>query len=179
MLQLTVEQRSVDSVVDYVERVKMRIFAQMRVGMREAMEGLAAEAVSQASTAGIQMRTGQLFEDILNSPSVHETAELIVGGIGVKSDMTIKGRTFQGYLGTALDEGYTVPSAVPLSRKIDKAQGTAGVFQFIAANGDTRFTFGHKAIRVRPHPFLRQAKEAFTDPIMEIIAARVAEAYEE
>jgi hypothetical protein len=177
VLQIVIEQRSVDSTVAYVERVKMRIFAQMKLGMQEAMQGLAAEAVTQASAAGIQARTGALFADILSSPTVSESAELIVGRVSTRSDMTIKGRTFEGYLGTALDEGYVVPSAVPEGSKIDAAQGTAKVFQFITQGG-TRFTFGHRAIRVRPRPFLRRAKEIFASPIMEIIAARVAEAYQ-
>ena len=166
MLRLVVEQRSVDSVVGYVERVKLRIFAQMRLGMQEAMEGLAGEAVSQASAAGIQARTGALFTDILNSPRVKETPELITGTVRTQSDMTSGGRKFKGYLGTALDEGFHVRAV------------SGKLFQFTAANSDTLYSMGHVAFDVAPHPFLREAKEAFTSPIMEIIAARVAEAYE-
>ncbi len=178
MLQVIIEQRSVDQVVDYVERVKLRIFEKMREGMREAMDTLADETVSKMLGAGIEMRTGELALDILASPSVKETSELIVGTVSPKSEMKSGGRTFLGYLGTALDEGYTVPSAVPLGKKVGKGQGDAGVFQFTTSDGDTRYTFGHKAIRVRPHPFLHEAVEASRAPIMEIIAASVAEAYE-
>jgi len=166
MLQLVVEQSSVDSVVGYVERVKLRIFEKMHQGMQEAMEGLATETVSQASAAGIQSRTGQLFTDILNSPRVKETAELITGTVNAKSEMTVGGRKFKGYLGTALDEGFHVTAV------------EGKLFQFTAAGSDTFFSVGHTAFDVQPHPFMRQAKEAFTAPIMEIIAARVAEAYE-
>lgn len=166
MLQLAVEQRSVDSVAGYLERVKLRIFQKMREGMQEAMEGLAGETVFQASAAGIQNRTGQLFTDILNSPKVRETPELIVGTVTAASEMTSGGRKFKGYLGTALDEGFHVPAV------------TGKLFQFTSADGDTLYARGHTAFDVKPHPFLRRSKEAFTAPILEIIAARVAEAYE-
>ena len=138
----------------------------MRQGMQEAMEGLAQEAVSQAGAAGIQSRTGDLFADILSSPKVKETPELVVGTVSAQSNMTSGGRKFKGYLGTALDEGFHV-------RAVE-----GSLFQFTAASSDTFYSRGHTAFDVAPHPFLRQAKEAFTAPIMEIIAARVAEAYE-
>ena len=166
MLQFVVEQRSVDSVVGYIERTKLKIFAQMKLGLQEAMQGLAGEAVSQASAAGIQARTGELFADILASPRVAETPELIVGRVSAKSEMTSGGRKFEGYLGTAVDEGFHVPAVTDM------------LLQFTPAGSETRFTRGHVAFDVAPHPFLRQAKEVFTDPIMQIIAARVAEAYE-
>jgi hypothetical protein len=166
MLQIIFEQQSVDSVVSYVERVKQRIFVQMRLGMQEAMEGLAGEVVSQASTAGIQARTGQLFSDILNSPKVRETAELIIGRVTAESEMTSGGRKFKGYLGTAIDEGFHVAAV------------EGNLFQFTASSGGTLYSRGHTAFDVKPHPFLREARVAFTDPIMEIINARVAEAYE-
>jgi hypothetical protein len=166
MLQIVIEQSSVDGVAAYLDRVKLRIFANMKLGMQEAMEGLAAEAVTQASAAGIQARTGALFRDILESPKVKETAELIVGRVSAESEMTSGGRKFRGYLGTALDEGFHV----------SVVEGK--LFQFTPPGAETRFTRGHVAFDVAPHPFLSRAKQAFADPIMEIIAARVAEAYE-
>jgi hypothetical protein len=165
MIQLIIEQRNVDEVGAYVERVKLRIFQKMREGMREAMDGLADETVSQAAGAGIQQRTGELFLDILASPRVRETPELIIGTVDAQSEMTSGGRKFKGYLGTALDEGYRVPAV----------QGN--LFQFTEASAETLYSRGHSAFDVKPHPFLNRAKEAFTAPIMEIINAAVAEAY--
>lgn len=170
MLQVVIEQRSVDTAISYVERVKQRIFQKMREGMREAMEGLAGETVYQATAAGIHNKTGDLFTDILNSPTVGETAELIIGKVRVQSEMTSGGRKFRGYLGTALDEGFHVPAV--------SSDKTRGPFQFTSADGDTLYARGHVAFDVKPHPFLHQAKEAFTSPILELIEARVAEAYE-
>ena len=166
MLQVIIEQRNVDSVVGYVERVKQRIFEKMRIGMREAMDGLADEAVTQAQGAGIHQRTGELFLDILSSPRVKETPELIIGTVGTQSEMTSGGRKFKGYLGTAIDEGFHVPAV------------EGKLLRFTAANSDTIYSLGHTAFDVKPHPFLQKAKEAFTAPIMEIIESRVAEAYE-
>lgn len=170
MLQLVIEQRSVDQVQGYIERTKLRIFEKMREGMQEAMEGLAGETVYQAAAAGIQNRTGDLFTDILNSPKVSESAEAITGRVSVLSEMTSGGRKFKGYLGTALDEGFHDPAVDPSKYK--------GPFEFTSADGDTLYSRGHVAFDVKPHPFLRQAKESYTSPIMEIIEAAVAEAYE-
>jgi hypothetical protein len=167
MLQVIIEQRGVDTVVSYIERTKQRIFQKMREGMEEAMQGLAGEAVYQASAAGIHNKTGQLFTDILNSPKVGENADAIFGRVRTKSEMTSGGRKFEGYLGTALDEGFRVP-----------ATKKTKVFQFAAADGDTIYSRGHVAFDVKPHPFLARAKEEFTAPIFEIIERRVAEAYQ-
>ena len=167
MLVVTVTPQSVDQTIDYVERTKQRIFEKMREGMTEAMEGLAAEVVSEAGAAGIQARTGALFADILKSPRIRENAEAITGTVSTLSEMTSGGRKFRGYLGTALDEGFHV-----------KAVKSKGPYQFTAADGETFFTQGHIAFDIKPHPFLHRAKEAFTQPIMEIIANRVAEAFE-
>jgi hypothetical protein len=166
MLNVIIEQHSVDGVLNYVERTRQRIFEQMRVGMKEAMEGLAGETVYQAQAAGIRARTYQLFTDILNSPRVSETPELISGRVTAESEMTSGGRKFKGYLGTAIDEGFHV---APVEGKL---------LRFVPADGDTYYRRGHAAFDVKPHPFLRQSKEAFTAPIMEIIEARVAEAYQ-
>jgi hypothetical protein len=166
VLQLAVTQRSIDSTAGYIERVKLRIFQKMREGMQEAMEGLAGEAVAQAGAAGIQAKTGALFADILASAKVRETPELIAGSVDAQSEMTSGGRKFKGYLGTALDEGFSVKAV------------EGNLFQFTAPDGGTLYSRGHRAFDVKPHPFLRQAKEAFTAPIFDIIQARVAEAYE-
>lgn len=168
MLQVTIEQRSVDSVVGYVDRMKLRIFQKMYEGMEEAMQAMAGEAVVEAMAAGIHSRTGQLFSDILSSPTVRETPELVIGRVTTKSEMAVAGRKFVGYLGTALDQGFHVPA----SRR------SAGPYQFVSADGDTVYTRGHIAFDVKPHPFLRKTKEVFTSPILEIIERRVAEAYE-
>jgi hypothetical protein len=80
--------------------------------------------------------------------------------------MTSGGRKFKGYLGTAIDEGFHVPAV------------EGKLLKFTPAGAETRFTRGHVAFDVAPHPFLIRAKEAFASPIMQIIAARVAEAYQ-
>jgi hypothetical protein len=166
MLQVVIEQRSVDAVESYLEKTKQKIFQNMREGMLEAMQGLAGEAVYQAQAAGIRNKTGQLFTDMLNSAKVGENADVIWGRVNTKSEMTSGGRKFTGYLGTALDQGFRVPA----SKKTK-------VFQFAAADGETIYARGHVAFDVKPHPFLHRAKEEFTTPIMEIIERRVAEAY--
>lgn len=156
-----------DGALDYLERTKQRIFAGMREGMQEAMDTLAGGAVQEAAAAGVRARTGQLFSDILASPRIRETADAIRGTISTASEMTSGGRKFKGYLGTAIDEGFHV-----------RAVQARSPYEFTDADGETFFTRGHIAFDVKPHPFLRRTKEAFTQPIFDIIEARVAEAIE-
>lgn len=164
MIELKVDQASVDRTVDYLEAVRQRIFAAVHAGMEEAMEGLAGEAINQLEAAGIHSRTGQLLENIGNSPRVTETTDLIIGKVKAEREMKLGGRTFIGYVGTALDEGFHV-KAVP-----------GHLYQFTEPDADTLFTQGHQAFDVKPHPFLKRAIEAYESPLMDIIRARVQEA---
>lgn len=181
MLQLVVESSSVDSTLEYVERVRLRIFEKMRLGMLEAMKGLAGEVISQASSDGIQARTGKLFEEILASAEhVRETPDLIMGRIVADNSLGRK----QKHIGLWLIEGTHVP-ATKLSDSGQRRRFNASgnqlflhkAFMF-TAGGATAWAAGHRAFDMKPHPFLSQAKAVFTEPIMEIIAVRVAEAYE-
>jgi hypothetical protein len=174
MLQLIVEQSSVDTAIEYIERVKQRIFEKMREGMQEAMEGLAAEAVTQASADGIQARSGAFFRGILESPSMLDNAEFIQGRVTVDDT---QGRRMK-HLGLWLVEGYHVPAVALANLKKNREFHRGDEFMFTASNGATVFSRSHAAFDVKERPFLHQAKEAFSSPIMQIIAARVAEAYE-
>lgn len=164
MIELKVDQASVDRTVDYLEAVRQRLFAGVRTGMLEAMEGLAGEAINQLEGAGIHSRTGQLLENIGNSPSVEETTHLMIGKVKAEREMKLHGRTFLGYVGTALDEGYHV-MAVP-----------GHLYQFTEPDVNTLYTRGHQAFDVKPRPFLVRAIEAYKSPLMDIIRARVQEA---
>lgn len=157
MIQLQVERASVDAVQDYLERVKQRILAGIRAGMQEAMENLAGTAIEQMSAAGIQSRSGALVEAIGDSPKATETTEVIRGT--VSSNVGIKN------LGLWLEEGIHDPAV------------KGKLYQFTAPDGSTVYTRGHRAFDVKPHPFLNPALEASKQPIMDVIAARVAEAY--
>ncbi len=176
MLELRLEQRSVDATGEYLERVKLRIFAKMQEGMQEAMEGLAAEAVSQAEAAGIHSRSGQLFESILDSPRVKDAPEFVRG--------TVSAEKGAKHVGLWMEEGYSVP-AVKLSdsgqRRRFNRSPRAGflhrAFKFTASDGAVVWAAGHKAFTVAPHPFMNRAIQAFKAPIMDIIRERVAEAY--
>jgi hypothetical protein len=161
-----VDQHSVDQTVDYLDSVRLRIFAGVRSGMKEAMEGLAGTAVAEMGAAGIQSRTNQLAENILASPQIAEDKYAIRGRVSAKGKMKLKGRTFLGFLGTALDEGYHVPAV------------KCPMYQIVAPDGDTFWARGHVAFDVKPHPFFRAASESYAPTLIDIISARVREATE-
>ncbi len=178
MISLMVDPASVDGTMDYIDRIKQRIFEKVREGMREGMEYMAGEAVAAASAAGIQARTGQFFADIEKSPEVWEDPAYIHGQVDADSEMTSDGRKFQGYLGTALDAGFRVPATAKEGSKHSRHQGTSMVYQFLTSNGAMRFTTGHKKFTVRPHPFFLRAEEASQPTVLELIQMRIAEAAE-
>jgi len=167
LIGLKVDPASVDRTVEYLNAVRLRIFEQVRLGMQEAMDGLAGTALVEMTAAGIQERTGELAGNIAKSPRVRETATTITGRVTAERKMTLKGRTFMGYVGTALDEGYAVPGV------------EGNLLQFSGPDGETLYRRGHVAFDVRPHPFLRQASDAYQPTLMDIIAERVAAACED
>ena len=160
-IEFQVDQRSVDRTLEHIDAVRLRIFASVKAGMQEAMEGLAATAIDKMLAAGIQVRTGQLLENIGNSPRVTETAEFIKGSVKAEREMKLGGREFVGYVGTALDEGYTVP------------EFDGKLYQFTEPDAGTLYRLGHRAFDVKPHPFLREASDQFAPTILDIIQARI------
>ena len=59
--------------------------------MLTAMEGLAETAVASMTAAGIQERTGELEENILKSPAITETREMIRGEVKAKGKIDHRG----------------------------------------------------------------------------------------
>jgi hypothetical protein len=163
MIELTVDQPSVDRTVEWLESVRLKIFAGIRESMEEAMLDLAGTAVAETTSAGIENRTGELAENIIKSPKVRETAAAITGRVTAEREMTLKGRTFMGYVGTALDEGYHVPDI------------EGNLYQFTEPDDGTLYRRGHVAFDVKPHPFLRAASEAYAPTLIELIEAKVLE----
>lgn len=163
MIELQVNQASVDNTVEWLDSVRLKIFAGIRESMEEAMLDLAGVAVAEMTAAGIKNRTGELAENIIKSPHVSENRESIFGRVTAKADMTLAGRTFFGFLGTALDEGYHVP-------EID-----GNLYQFTEPDDGTLFRRGHVAFDIKPHPFLSQASNAYAPTLIELIEAKVNE----
>jgi hypothetical protein len=136
--------------------VKERILEAVRVGMREAMEGLAWTVADKLQGNPIVSRSGKLLGAVLGSPKVTETADVIRG--------TVTADVGEKHLGIWLEEGTHV-------------QAVEGkLFQFTPADENTVYTRGHRAFDMKPHPFMNPSLAEFKAPIMEIIASRVAEA---
>jgi len=116
------------------------------------------------------------------SVKVGQTADVIPadGGDTIQGRVTVddtQGRRMK-HLGLWLVEGYHVPAVALANLKKNREFHRGDEFMFTASNGATVFSRSHAAFDVKERPFLHQAKEAFSSPIMQIIAARVAEAYE-
>lgn len=163
MIELKVDQRSVDNTLGYLDAVGVRILENVRAAMEESMEGLAAETIEQMIGAGIQSRTGQLLENIGNSARVKETAEFIYGSVSARREMKLGGRTFLGFVGTAIDEGFHV-------RAVE-----GNLYEFTEPDAGTLYARGHAAFDVKPHPFLAQSQQAYEAPIMDAIRAAIVE----
>ena len=158
MITLQVEQASIDQLKSYLERVRQGILRGIREGMMEGMQGLAAAVVTEMGVAAIVNRTGALSEAILDSPKVTETPEVIRG--------TVTAAVGKKRLGIWLEEGTHVPAV------------EGNLFQFTEPDASTLYARGHRAFDVKPHPFMNPALREFKGPIMAIIEAHVAEAYE-
>ena len=158
MIQLVVEQSSVDGVQAYVERVKQRVLAGIETGMQESMEGLAWTVADKLQGNPIMSRSGDLLGAVLASPKVKVYATAIRGTVSTKGAKP--GRN----LGLWLEEGTHVP-------------GVRGkLFAFTPPDGETVFTRGHKAFDVKPHPFMNPSLKEYKAQILQTIADRVAEA---
>lgn len=158
MINLVIDQASVDSVQSYVEKVRLRILDGIRTGMQEAMQGLAWTVADKLSGNPIVSRSGELLGAVLGSPKVTETPQVIRG--------TVTAEVGKKHLGIWLEEGTHVPAVA------------GKLFQFTPPDGETVYSRGHRAFDVKPHPFMNPSLQEFKAPIMEIISARVAEAYE-
>lgn len=164
MIDFYVDQASVEQSVEYLETVKLRIFEAVHTGMKEAMDELAKVTVEEMSAAGIQSRSGELAENILQSPKVEENDWTITGRVKAKAKIKRGGATFLADLGSYLDKGIRVP-------KVE-----SGPFQFASNSAELIWARGHKAFKVPAHQFLRRASESFESPLIEIISERVKEA---
>lgn len=157
---LVLDPASVTETTDYLEEAREKILAAVRTGMQEAMEGLAGEAVSMMSAAGIHQRTGELAENIEDSPKVTETKEVIRGTVSAERDITLGGRKSK-HVGLWMEEGYHVPEV------------TGKLFQFTDADWDTLYSRGHRAFDVKPHPFMDPALREYETTITQIITDAV------
>jgi hypothetical protein len=168
MLEVKIDPASVASTVGYLEAVKGRILAAVRVGMAEGMELLAGNTVAELTAAGIQSRTGGLVEGILKSPRVTEDANVIRGRVTAFAPVKAKGgELYYNNLGNILNMGFRDPNV------------KSPMHQFTAPDGETFWARGHAAFDVKPHPFFRRAVEVSESPIMDIIRSRVAEAIDQ
>jgi hypothetical protein len=156
VIQFAIDEASVDRVEDYLEQTRQNILAGIRIGMREAMEGLSWDVADKLQGSPIVSRTGKLLGAILGSPKVSETADVIRG--------TVSSDVGQKHIGLWLEEGTSVKAV------------EGKLFHFTTADGKSVFTHGHKAFKVAPHPFLNPSLAEYKSTIMEIISQKVGEA---
>lgn len=159
MIALSVDPRSVAQVEDYLAQTKRNIFAKVRTGMKEAMEGLAWTVADKLQGSPIVSRSGELLGHVLASPKVTETQRYIRGSVDAELG--------NKHLGLWLEEGTHVPATIGTSN--------AKIYQFTRADGNSFFTHGHRAFQVAPHPFMNPSIEQYQPTILDLIAAKLQE----
>jgi hypothetical protein len=156
LIELELNQQSVNDVLEEVDQVRQRILEQIREGMLEAMERLAWVVVGHLGGDPIVSRSGQLFGAIVGSPKVTETSDVIRGT--VTSDVGLK------HIGLWLEEGTHVPAV------------EAKLFEFSEPGAAELFSHGHRAFEVEAHPFMNPSLRDDQAAIMQILADHIAEA---
>lgn len=160
-VRLVIEQASVDSQAAYQQRIKERIYANLRTEMRAQMVNLARAVLSEFGPAGIVQHTGDLAALVATSPDVVETGQVIRG--------TVSADDGKLHIGLWLEEGTNEPASEPGKRKL---------YGFKLPDGSTQFTRGHAAFKVRPHPILNPALATQRGAIAEGLQAAVNRALE-
>jgi hypothetical protein len=152
MIQMDVDG---SGVIDYLDATREKILQAVRVGMQEAMVGLAHQVVSHTGGGGtdIVSRSGRFVGAVLGSPKVSETDAYIKG--------TVSGIVDGKPMGIWFDEGTSVPAVA----------GT--LFHFTAADGASVFTHGHGAFKVAPHPIMNKSLEEYKPILIDIITAKI------
>lgn len=154
-LALYLDPDSVRETEDYLAEMRQRILGAIRSAMWEAMEGLAWKVADKFQGNPIISRSGHLLGNILESPQVTETAEIIRG--------TVSTDVFkdQKHVGLWLEEGVHIPAV------------TAKLFQFTPPGGETMYTRGHRAFDIKPHAFMNPSLREYETKITQIIADAV------
>jgi hypothetical protein len=158
MLELTVDQESVDQVVEHVDVVRQRILTGIRGAMQQSMEGLAWNVADKLFGNPIVSRSGQLLGAILGSPKVTETPEVIRG--------TVTADVGKKHLGIWLEEGTHVPAV------------EGKLYEFTEPDEGSFWAHGHQAFQVKPHPFMNPSLREYRDAIYQNIANAIGEALE-
>ena len=153
MLQLTVDNTA---VLDYMQAVQMRIFAGIREGMAQVVEGLGNTVAGFADGEVIVSRSGAFIGAVLGSERVTENDTYIRG--------TVSGMVGKKPMGLWFDEGTSVPEV------------RVRMYQFFPPDGESVWTHGHAAFQVAPHPIMNRSLETYAPTILEIISAKCAEA---
>ena len=156
MIAAQVDPASLVAVVDHLEQTRKNIFAAIKAGMLQGMEGLSSNVADKLQGTPIVSRSGALLGAILGSPKVTENADVIRG--------TVSSNVGRMPLGLWLEEGTSVPASV-----------VGKLFHFTAADGASAFTHGHQAFKVAAHPFLNPSLEEYGPTILDTIQARIAE----
>lgn len=134
---------SAGDVGDNLEAIRKKIIAAMKVGMGEAMVGLAGYAAGMAP-----VRSGSLRDAIMRSPQVRQAGGDIIG--------TVSGDVGQKHVALWQERGIKVPEVHKLM-----------------VIGNQNFIRQHRAFQVPARPFMNPALEAYRDQITAIIAERV------
>ena len=186
MIELQVDQASVNRTIEYLQAVRLKIFENVLEAMQAGKDDLAVAVVMAAVDQGIQARTGKYFDEVLASASAGDIGPEINCSVEIDSTMGMQAK----HIGIWLSKGFHDP-AVKLSdtgqrRKYRKAlrngwnaSGYMHKAFCISAGGSIKWASAHKAFDVRPRPFPQQALEAWLPSFLETVKGAIAAAVEE
>jgi|SRR6185437_11221148 len=152
MILLTIDQAAIDAVTDQIDMLNERMRVGVRLGMRDALRGLA-QAESEA--AAVHHRTG-LLEKILGK-----------GTKIIETDDEITGVYRPRYSGK--QEHYWMEFGAHVPAVTDRLMD-------LHLQGEEAWRTAHEAFEIPAHPFFFDTAEAFKDQFMEMLTARVQEA---
>lgn len=181
MIRLLVDPASVTAVTRHIEQLRERVLVGIRLGMRDAMQGLAEHTADNAPS-----QTGKLAERIRQSAQVTETPDQVIGTVGPHG--------FSKSIARWIEGGVNQP-AVDLAKKYAGLQAKASAGKRLSRTSqaflekrrvmiyDPRrtgnpqgFFTSHKAFTVPPRPFMQRSQDDYAAQIREIIQARIEEA---
>lgn len=154
MILITIDQAAIEAVTDQVNMLNERMRVGVRLGMRDALRGLA-QAESEA--AAVHHKTG-LLEKILGK-----------GTKVIETDDEITGVYRPRYPGK--QEHYWMEFGAHVPAVTDKLMD-------IRIPGEEFFRTQREEVEIPAHPFFFDTAESFKDQFMEMLQARVQEALE-
>lgn len=188
MLRLTLDPSSVAAVSDHIQNVRERVLVGIRLGMRDAMQGLAQHTAEEAPH-GDAAAPVHLSERILQSPEVVETPDQVIGTVGPHGF----GKRILGWLesGTQepavnlslarqkyarIQEKIAAGKRVSYAAQIYRERKRAMIYDPTHTHNAEGFFSARQAYSIAPRPFMQRSLDEYAQQIVATIQERLEQA---